>query len=118
MKISCDLFSAFLKCSTKCWLRAAGEAASGNAYAEWVKSQNGSYHATQIERLLSETAKNEVVVSPPPERLRAAKWRLATNLVVRARMNTWLFVTVQVVKSVAGAGKEQERENDGSRLRQ
>jgi len=29
-----------------------------------------------------------------------------------------LFVTVQVVKSVAGAGKEQERENDGSRLRQ
>jgi hypothetical protein len=27
-------------------------------------------------------------------------------------------VTVQVVKSVAGAGKEQERENDGSRLRQ
>jgi predicted RecB family nuclease len=91
MKISCDLFRAFLKCSTKCWLRAAGEAASGNAYAEWAKSQNGSYHLAQMERLLSETARNEVAASPPPEKLKAAKWRLAINLAVRARMNTWLL---------------------------
>ena len=106
MKISCDLFSAFLKCSTKCWLRAAGEAASGNAYAEWVKSQNGSYHDTQIERLLSETAKNEVVVSPLPEGLRAAKWRLATNLAVRARMNTWLLESeVHAVERARSEGR-------------
>ena len=83
MRISSDLFNAFLKCSTKCWLRAAGEPASGYAYAEWVKSQNGSYHATEIERLLSETPKNEVAVSPPLENLKAAQWRLATNLAAR-----------------------------------
>jgi hypothetical protein len=67
MRISSDLFIAFLKCPTKCWLRAAGEPVSGNAYAEWVKSQDGSYHATEIERLLSETPKGEITVSPPPE---------------------------------------------------
>ena len=43
-RISSDLFNAFLKCSTKCWLRAAGEPASGNPYAEWMQSENGSYH--------------------------------------------------------------------------
>ena len=58
MRISSDLFNAFLKCSTKCWLRASGEPASFGAYAEWVKSKNRSYHATEIERLLSEP-KNE-----------------------------------------------------------
>src|SRR5215472_10985368 len=88
MKISSDLFNAFLKCPTKCWLRAAGEAASGNAYAEWVKSENGSYHATEIERLLSETPKGQVAVSPPLENPKATKWRLAANLAVHAPMNT------------------------------
>jgi len=34
MKISSDLFTAFLKCSTKRWLRAGGEPASGNTYAD------------------------------------------------------------------------------------
>ena len=84
MRISSDLFNAFLKCPTKCWLRAAGEPASGNAYAEWVKSQNGSYYATEIERLLSGTPKGEVAVSPPLEDLKAARWRLASNLAVQA----------------------------------
>ena len=91
MRISSDLFNAFLKCPTKCWLRAAGEPASGNAYAEWVKSQNGSYYATEIERLLSGTPKGEVAVSPPLENLKAAKWRLATNLAMHARMNPYVL---------------------------
>ena len=87
MRISSDLFNAFLKCPTKCLLRAAGEPASGNAYAEWVESQNASYRATEIERLLSETPKGEVAVSPPLENLKAAKWRLAANLAAHARVN-------------------------------
>ncbi len=88
MNISSDLFNAFLKCPTKCWLRAAGEPASGNAYAEWAKSQNRSYRATEIQRLVSETPKDEAAVSPPPENLKAAKWRLAANLAAHARINT------------------------------
>jgi hypothetical protein len=111
MRISSDLFSAFLKCSTKCWLRAAGEPASGDAYAEWVKSQNGSYHATEIERLLSETPKNEVAVSPPPENLKSAQWRLATNLTARARMNTCALESeVHAVERAPSEGRGRPRQ--------
>src|SRR6266567_5150192 len=106
MRISSDLFNAFLKCSTKCWLRAAGEPASGDAYAEWVKSQNGSYHATEIERLLSETPKSEVAVSPPPGNLKAAQWRLAANLAARAPMNTCVLESeVHAVERVPSEGR-------------
>jgi predicted RecB family nuclease len=91
MRISSDLFNAFLKCSTKCWLRAAGEPALGNPYAEWMKSQNGSCHVTEIERLLSETPRHDVAVAPDPENLKAAKWRLAANLAASARMSTCIL---------------------------
>ena len=87
MRISSDLFNAFLKCSTKCWLRASSEPAADGAYAEWLKSRNRSYQATEIARLLSEP-KNEVAVSPPLENLKAAQWHLAANLFVRAQMKT------------------------------
>ena len=80
MRISFDVSNAFLKCATKCWLPAAGEPASGNAYAEWMTSQNGSYHATELERLLLEIPKEAVAVSPPSENLKTARWRLAADL--------------------------------------
>ena len=86
MKISCDIFEAFLKCPTEGWLRAAGEPGSGNAYAEWVQSQNASYRATHIERLLSESPADEFAIAPPSEGLKTAKWRLATGMVVQAQM--------------------------------
>jgi hypothetical protein len=91
MRISSDLFNAFLKCATKCWLRATGEPALGNPYAEWMKSENRSYHLREIERILSETPKNDVAVSPALENLKAAKWRLAVNLAVSARMDTCIL---------------------------
>jgi len=90
-RISFDLFNAFLKCPTKCWLRAAGESTTGNAYAEWVKSQNESYRATELERLLPEIPKGTVAVSPPLENLKGAGWRLAANLAVHARMKIYLL---------------------------
>ena len=76
MKITADVFEAFLKCPTKCWLRASAELDSGNAYAAWVKSQTTSFRTTQIERILSETAKDDCMVSPQPEKLKTDKWRL------------------------------------------
>ena len=106
MRISSDLFNAFLKCPTKCWLQAAGEPASGNAYAEWVKSQDGSYHATEIERLRSDTPKGEVSVSPPLENLKAAKWRLAANLAAHARMDTCVLESeVHAVERAPSEGR-------------
>jgi len=78
MKISSDLFESFLKCPTKGWLRASGEAGLGNAYAEWVKSQTTSYRTTETERLLSQTPKEEFTVSPALEDFKTGKWCLAT----------------------------------------
>ena len=106
MRISSDLFNAFLECSTKCWLRATGEPALGNPYAEWIKSENRSYHVREMERILSETQKNDVAVSPTLENLKAAKWRLAVNLAVSARMNTCILESeVHVVECAPCEGR-------------
>ena len=88
MKITPDLFEAFLKYPTKRWLRATGEPPSGNAYAEWARSQNESYRATATERLLSETPKEESVLSPLVESLKTAQWRLATGVVAQAQIDS------------------------------
>ena len=37
MKITPDVFEAYLKCPTKCWLRSTGEPSAGATYPEWVK---------------------------------------------------------------------------------
>jgi predicted RecB family nuclease len=83
MTITPSLFEAFLKCPTKCWLRATSETPSGNAYAEWVLSQNESFRATETERLLAEAPPGEFARSPTPENLKASKWRLAVDVVAR-----------------------------------
>ena len=67
MKITADVFEAFLKCPTKCWLRAAGESSTGNTYAEWVKTQNQSYRATETARLVAESPNDEVCSRQPGE---------------------------------------------------
>ncbi len=67
MKITPDVFEAYLKCPTKCWLRATGEPSAGNTYSEWVKTQNESYRTTGTARLVAEFPNDEVVLSPDME---------------------------------------------------
>ena len=106
MRITSDTFHAYLKCPTKCWLRAAGEPALGSAYAEWVTSQNESYRATELERLLSETPKGEAAVSPPAESLKAARWSLAANVVVNARITNFVLDSeLQAVQRAPSEGR-------------
>jgi len=87
MKITAELFEAFLKCPRKCWLRATGKAVGGNKYAEWVKTQDQSYRVSGIERLVEESSARRVATSPPAENLKTAKWRLATNLAIGSETN-------------------------------
>lgn len=84
MNITPRLFEASLECPTQCWLRAAGEQATGNSYAEWVQTQTDSYRAAATQGLLSDTPQGECAIAPPPENLKAAKWRLAVDVVARA----------------------------------
>src|SRR5467141_4516377 len=80
MTISADVFEVFLKCSTKCWLRAAGEPTSGNAYAKWVRSQNESYRADAAKLLTADVPANEWDVGSVAKNLKTAKWRLALGV--------------------------------------
>jgi predicted RecB family nuclease len=106
MKITSDLFQAFLKCPTKCWLRAPGESGSGNAYAEWVKSQTGSYVATQTAGLVSESPKDESAVSPTLENFKGGEWRLAIGTVIRAELNSYTLESkVHAIERIPPEGR-------------
>jgi len=85
MTFTSELFEAFLKCRTKCYLRLLGEATSGNAYADWVRVQMESYRRKAVQRLQEGVREAELVVTPPAtENLNAAKWRLAVDFLAQA----------------------------------
>jgi predicted RecB family nuclease len=88
MKISPELYQAYLKCPTKCWLRAAGKPATGNAYAEWIKTQDETCRVNETARLTGELPNGEVAASPEPETLKSARWLIATNVPVLAQVNS------------------------------
>jgi CRISPR/Cas system-associated exonuclease Cas4 (RecB family) len=90
MKITPELFHAYLKCPTKCWLRENHEQESGNHYAEWFKTQNDQYRATGTERLVATSSIDDVAVSPDEESIKTDKWRLATNLAAHAQSDSWI----------------------------
>jgi len=75
MKITPDVFDAYLKCPTKCWLRSRGESPSGCTYPEWVKAQSQSYRMSETERLIAASPHDQVVHSPDAGNLKGAKWR-------------------------------------------
>lgn len=88
MNISPELFQAYLKCPTKCWLRAAGEVSTGNVYAEWVKTQDESYRVTGTSRFADSLPPAEVETSPASDHLKSAKWKLALNVLVQAFLDS------------------------------
>src|SRR5258705_13972358 len=76
MKITPDVFEAYLKCPAKCWLRATNEPSAGAAYPEWVKAQNHTYRVSETRRLVADSPDDEVVISPDMKNFKAAKWRV------------------------------------------
>jgi hypothetical protein len=93
MKITSDLFHAYLKCPMKCKLRATNELADGNDYPEWVKARNYSYRVTETARLVAASPKNEIALSPDMENVKRAQWRLATSLAINAQMDSFVLET-------------------------
>ncbi|MCX6915851.1 MAG: IS66 family transposase [Verrucomicrobia bacterium] len=84
MRITPHIFDAFLKCATKCHLRSFGEIGAGNEYAEWVRGQDESYRREAVKALQEAVPETERVFAPPAtENLKAAKWRLAVDLLAR-----------------------------------
>ena len=56
MDITTSLMEAFLKCRTKCYLRAREEVETGNAYAAWVRKQSDVFRSEGIKRLVAGVA--------------------------------------------------------------
>ena len=56
MAITTDLVEAFLKCPTKCFLRARAEVATGNAYAHRVRAKSEIFRSEGITRLVAAVA--------------------------------------------------------------
>jgi hypothetical protein len=86
MTITADVFEAFLKCPTKCYLRSRGEVGTGNAYADWLRIQNESWHREAVKRLTPGNVLGESVGSPPAATdLEMAQWHFAVEYVVRSQ---------------------------------
>jgi predicted RecB family nuclease len=106
MKITLDVFEAYIKCRTKCWLRATDEPSVGGSYAEWVKAQNRAYRVSETRRLVAEFPNNEVALSADMKGLKAAKWRLASTLVVQAQMDSYALESeLHALERVPAAGR-------------
>jgi hypothetical protein len=88
MRISPELFDAYLKCPTKSWLRAADHPPAGSAYSEWVKAQNDSYRTTKREQLAAESANDEVALSSDRQNTKSDGWSLASDLAVEVKMDS------------------------------
>ncbi len=86
MMITPELFGAYLKCPTKCFLLAHGEPPTGNAYAEWVWKHNDSYRSAGVARLKDRVPREEWMESTQePLDLKAGRWRLAVDFHAQAR---------------------------------
>jgi predicted RecB family nuclease len=84
--ITPHLFEAYLKCSTKCWLRSIGEEGSGNIYADWLRTQNESYRNEGTRRLMDAFPHEErIVASSAPGGPPVAKWPFVADFVACAR---------------------------------
>ena len=108
MTITSSLFEAYLKCPTKCWLRAAGEPAIENTYAEWVKAENDSYRTNETARLIAASLPDEVVFSPNLDNVKAATWRFASNLAVQTQMDSCTMESeLHLVERVPSGGQSK-----------
>ena len=83
MRITLELFSAFLLCPTKCWLKSIGEHGTGNAYAEWAQTLNDSYRAAEIDRFRFTTPPGECTAALPTGGLKEGTWRMALDVTVQ-----------------------------------
>jgi len=89
MKITSNLFEAFCKCPTRCWLLWRGEVGSGNTYADWVRHQNDSYRIEGVSRLQKDLPQNRISIGHPElSDLKSSKWLLATDLIVVAKSHS------------------------------
>src|ERR1700693_2449213 len=105
MAITTDLVAAFLKCPTKCFLRAHAEVETGNAYADWVRTKDGLFRSEGIKRLVAGVAPDKCVSGiTATEAGRSARWQLALDFISRSE---GLQCSCSAVERIPSAGGGQ-----------
>src|SRR5215472_6311997 len=104
MTITSQLLEAYLQCPTKCRLRSTGEQVTDSTYASFTHTQNESFGAAQIRRLLSKVHQSEYMISPSPNSVKTGRWRLATRVVAQTSHLESCLHAVEHLPS-AGRGK-------------
>lgn len=66
MNLTSNLFEAYLKCPTKCFLRSRGETGAGNEYADWVRVQSELYRNDRIKDLKSIAIRDGRITTAAP----------------------------------------------------
>ena len=84
MKITAEVFQAYLKCNTKCWFYSLCKRGEETGYAAWVKHRNDSYYSTGINHLFEVSTVEESTASFDRGDLKTARWRLARGLALEA----------------------------------
>ena len=106
MRITLNLFEAFLECTTKCHLRSLGETDSSNTYAEWMQAQNKSYCKEATRRLQEGVPETETLVAPVRlEYLESTKWRLALDVLSRTCNDQHLESRLHAIERVPSGGR-------------
>jgi hypothetical protein len=103
MTITSLLFEAYVKCPTKCWLRYAGENATGSAYATWVEAKNEACRVEGIKRLVADAPDAKRVAASPTKNLKTATWKMAANLPARTpNLETQIPIVERAPSAVRG----------------
>lgn len=84
MIISSNVFQAYLKCPSKCWLSIRSEETTDNIYSQWLLQQNQSHRKEGLKRLLENVHNNDFIIAPSqPLNVKRATWRLIADFAVR-----------------------------------
>ncbi len=103
MVITSEIFEAYLKCPTKCWLRFRGEEGAGNIYSDWAHAQNETYRTDGVERLKNSIANAEHVVAKADFlNVKTGKWKYAINLSARAEN---LESSIHIIERISSEGR-------------
>ena len=105
MRITSHLYEAYLKCPTKCFLRAHDEMPARSQYADWVRTQNALFASEGSQRLMQETEGGECVCGDHAAgNVKSPKWRLAVNFCASAEN---LESTIHAVEHVPSQGRSE-----------
>lgn len=102
MKITEELFEAYLKCPTKSWLRALSEPASGNIYAKWVQARSESYRLDAAKELIINELEIKRGIALDATNIKTDQWRFALDLPASVEIVRSREIELQIASPEAG----------------